>query len=126
MDSRARAGRLLAALEPEGLAKRTVGTLSGGQGRRLDIAMALVHEPELLFLDEPTTGLDPHSRANLWDHVLRLHQDLDTTVVFTTHYLDKADLQAERVVVVDHGQVTADGSPEQLRPGRRPQHPWSR
>ncbi|MFF3315370.1 ATP-binding cassette domain-containing protein [Streptomyces sp. NPDC003035] len=114
-ESRARAERLLTALELEGLAQRTVGTLSGGQRRRLDIAMALVHEPELLFLDEPTTGLDPHSRANIWEHVLRLHKELGTTVVFTTHYLEEADLWAERVMVVDHGRVIADGSPEQLK-----------
>lgn len=114
-DACARAERLLAALDLADLAKRTVGTLSGGQRRRLDIAMALVHEPELLFLDEPTTGLDPQSRANIWGHVLRLHKDLGTTVVFTTHYLEEADLWAERVMVVDHGRVIADGSPEQLK-----------
>ncbi|KQX56328.1 MULTISPECIES: ATP-binding cassette domain-containing protein [unclassified Streptomyces] len=114
-DARARADRLLAALELEGLAARTVGTLSGGQRRRLDIAMALVHEPELLFLDEPTTGLDPHSRANIWEHVLRLHKELGTTVVFTTHYLEEADLWARRVMVVDHGRVIADDSPEKLK-----------
>ncbi|MDH6213164.1 ATP-binding cassette domain-containing protein [Streptomyces pseudovenezuelae] len=114
-DACARAERLLAALELADLAKRTVGTLSGGQRRRLDIAMALVHEPGLLFLDEPTTGLDPQSRANIWKHVLRLHKDLGTTVVFTTHYLEEADLWAERVMVVDHGRVIADGSPEQLK-----------
>ncbi|MFC8507215.1 ATP-binding cassette domain-containing protein [Streptomyces sp. NPDC057411] len=114
-ESRDRAARLLGALELEGLARRTVGTLSGGQRRRLDIAMALVHEPELLFLDEPTTGLDPHSRANIWEHVLRLHKDLGTTVVFTTHYLEEADLWARRVLVVDHGRVIADDSPENLK-----------
>ncbi|MFJ3932359.1 ATP-binding cassette domain-containing protein [Streptomyces sp. NPDC090029] len=114
-ESRARSELLLTALELEGMAKRTVGTLSGGQRRRLDIAMALVHEPELLFLDEPTTGLDPHSRANIREHVLRLRKELGTTVVFTTHYLEEADLWAERVMVVDHGRVIADGSPEQLK-----------
>ncbi|MFE9535879.1 ATP-binding cassette domain-containing protein [Streptomyces sp. NPDC006691] len=113
--SRARAEQLLPALELEGLAKRTVGTLSGGQRRRLDIAMALVHEPELLFLDEPTTGLDPHSRANIWEHVLRLHKESGTTIVFTTHYLEEADLWARRVMVVDHGRVIADDSPENLK-----------
>ncbi|MFJ3142240.1 ATP-binding cassette domain-containing protein [Streptomyces halstedii] len=115
--SRIRAECLLAALELEGLAKRTVGTLSGGQRRRLDIAMALVHEPEVLFLDEPTTGLDPHSRAHVWEHVLRLHKELGTTIVFTTHYLEEADLWARRVMVVDHGRVIADGSPEKLKAG---------
>ncbi|MFF5897576.1 ATP-binding cassette domain-containing protein [Streptomyces argenteolus] len=115
VESRARAQRLLGALELEGLAKRTVATLSGGQRRRLDIAMALVHEPQLLFLDEPTTGLDPHSRANIWEHVLRLREELGTTVVFTTHYLEEADLWAGRVMVVDHGRVIADGSAERLK-----------
>ena len=114
-DSRARAEHLLAVLELADLAKRIVGTLSGGQRRRLDIAMALVHEPLLLFLDEPTTGLDPHGRADIWEHVLRLRNDLGTTVVFTTHYLEEADLRAERVMVIDHGRVIADGSPEQLK-----------
>lgn len=114
-ESRTRAQRLLTALELEGLAKRTVGTLSGGQRRRLDIAMALVHKPELLFLDEPTAGLDPHSRANIWEHVLRLHKELGTTIVFTTHYLEEADLWARRVLVVDHGRVIADGTPEELK-----------
>ncbi|CAL9280004.1 ATP-binding cassette domain-containing protein [Streptomyces sp. SudanB182_2057] len=113
--SRARAERLMAALELEGLAKRSVGTLSGGQRRRLDIAMALVHEPELLFLDEPTTGLDPHSRARIWEHVLRLNKEFDTTLVFTTHYLEEADLWARRVMVIDHGRVIADDSPEKLK-----------
>ncbi|MEU3708468.1 ATP-binding cassette domain-containing protein [Streptomyces catenulae] len=113
--SRARAEHLLTTLELEDLTKRTVGTLSGGQRRRLDIAMALVHEPELLFLDEPTTGLDPHSRANIWEHVLRLHKELGTTVVFTTHYLEEADLWAQRVMVVDHGRVIADDPPEKLK-----------
>ncbi|MFE7528332.1 ATP-binding cassette domain-containing protein [Kitasatospora sp. NPDC057542] len=113
--SRVRAERLLDALELEGLARRTVGTLSGGQRRRLDIAMALVHEPDLLFLDEPTTGLDPHSRADIREHVLCLHKELGTTIVFTTHYLEEADLWAGRVLVVDHGRVIADGSPERLK-----------
>ncbi|WP_052864171.1 ATP-binding cassette domain-containing protein [Streptomyces niger] len=113
--ARARAERLLTALELDGLAKRTVGTLSGGQRRRLDIAMALVHEPELLFLDEPTTGLDPHSRAHIWEHVLRLHKEFGATIVFTTHYLEEADLRARRVMVVDHGRVIADDPPEKLK-----------
>ncbi|MGW1174678.1 ATP-binding cassette domain-containing protein [Kitasatospora sp. NPDC002543] len=114
-EAHARAERLLDALELEGLSRRTVGTLSGGQRRRLDIAMALVHEPDLLFLDEPSTGLDPHSRANIWEHVLRLHKDLGTTIVFTTHYLEEADLWAGRVLVIDHGRVIADDSPERLK-----------
>ena len=78
-------------------------TLSGGQRRRLDVAIGLVHAPELLFLDEPSTGLDPQNRANLWEHILRLRDEHGTTIVLTTHYLDEADAMAERVVVIDHG-----------------------
>ncbi|MGW5942627.1 ABC transporter ATP-binding protein [Streptomyces celluloflavus] len=114
-ESRTRAEHLLTALQLEGLTKRTVGTLSGGQRRRLDIAMALVHEPKLLFLDEPTTGLDPHSRVGIWEHVLRLHREFGTTIVFTTHYLEEADRWARRVMVVDQGRVIADDSPENLK-----------
>ena len=72
----------------------------------------MVHEPQLLFLDEPSTGLDPQSRANLWDHLARMREQHDTTIFLTTHYLDEADAMAERVVVIDHGRVIADGTPE--------------
>ena len=106
--SRSRADELIEALELGELAGRTVSTLSGGQRRRLDIALGLVHRPPLLFLDEPTTGMDPQSRANLWDHILRLRREMGTTIVLTTHYLDEADSMAERVVVVDRGTVIAD------------------
>ena len=95
--------------------RREVTTLSGGRRRRLDIAMGLVHRPGLLFLDEPSTGLDPHSRADLWEHVARLREEYGTTVVLTTHYLDEADSAAGRVLVIDHGRVIADGSPERLK-----------
>ncbi|MGB6277824.1 MAG: ATP-binding cassette domain-containing protein, partial [Rhodococcus sp. (in: high G+C Gram-positive bacteria)] len=87
--SRSRADELIEALELGELAGRTVSTLSGGQRRRLDIALGLVHRPPLLFLDEPTTGMDPQSRANLWDHILRLRREMGTTIVLTTHYLDE-------------------------------------
>jgi ABC-2 type transport system ATP-binding protein len=74
-----------------------------------------VHAPRLLFLDEPTTGLDPHNRANLWEHISRLRTEHDMTIVLTTHYLDEADTMAERVVVVDHGQVIADDTADGLK-----------
>jgi ABC-2 type transport system ATP-binding protein len=114
-ESRQRADELLASLDLEALATRGVGTLSGGQRRRLDIALGLVHRPELLFLDEPSTGLDPHNRANLWEHILRLRKQHGTTIFLTTHYLDEADNMAERVLVVDHGRVIADDTPEKLK-----------
>jgi ABC-2 type transport system ATP-binding protein len=114
-ESRRRADELLATLDLESLAARGVGTLSGGQRRRLDIALGLVHRPELLFLDEPSTGLDPHNRANLWEHILRLRKQHGTTIFLTTHYLDEADSMAERVLIVDHGRVIADDTPEKLK-----------
>ena len=114
-DARARADELIPALELEGLADRTVNSLSGGQRRRLDIAMGLMHRPRLLFLDEPSTGLDPHSRANLWQHILKLRSDYGTTIFLTTHYLEEADSMAERVMVIDHGRVIADDTSEALK-----------
>jgi ABC-2 type transport system ATP-binding protein len=114
-ESRRRADELLAALDLESLAKRGVATLSGGQRRRLDIALGLVHRPELLFLDEPSTGLDPHNRANLWEHILRLRKQYGTTIFLTTHYLDEADSMTERVLIIDHGRVIADDSPAKLK-----------
>lgn len=113
--SRKRAGELLASLDLEPLADREVATLSGGQRRRLDIALGLVHRPELLFLDEPSKGLDPQNRANLWEHILRLREEHGTTIFLTTHYLEEADAMAERVVIVDHGRAIADDGPEKLK-----------
>ena len=113
--ARRRAGELLDALDLTELAGRKVSALSGGQRRRLDVAMGLVHAPPLLFLDEPSTGLDPQNRANLWDHILRMRAEHDMTIVLTTHYMDEADSMAERVVVVDRGEVIADDTAEALK-----------
>jgi ABC-2 type transport system ATP-binding protein len=114
-EARERAAGLIASLDLEAVADRTVSSLSGGQRRRLDIAMGLVHSPDLLFLDEPSTGLDPHNRASLLEHIRKLRAEHGTTVVMTTHYLDEADSMAERVIVVDHGRVIADDTPDRLK-----------
>ncbi|MFZ3568137.1 ABC transporter ATP-binding protein [Streptomyces sp. BH097] len=111
----ARAEELAADLGLTDLMDRKAGALSGGQRRRLDIAMGLVHHPTVLFLDEPTTGLDPGSRADLWDLVRRLRAEHGTTVFLTTHYLDEADALADRIVVVDKGVVAAEGTPSALK-----------
>ena len=112
-----RAAELLDALDLGDLGSRKVSSLSGGQRRRLDVAMGLVHSPSLLFLDEPSTGLDPQNRANLWEHILQMRANASTpmTIMLTTHYLDEADSMAGRVVVVDHGEVIADDTAEALK-----------
>ncbi|WP_409238843.1 ABC transporter ATP-binding protein [Streptomyces sp. PA5.6] len=97
------------------LMERPCAALSGGQRRRLDIALGLTHRPEVLFLDEPTTGLDPGSRADLWQLVRRLRDEHGTTVFLTTHYLDEADALSDRLVVVDKGVVVAEGTPSALK-----------
>ncbi|KQX14001.1 ABC transporter ATP-binding protein [Streptomyces sp. Root431] len=111
----ARAEELAADLHLTELLDRPTPALSGGQRRRLDLAMGLTHRPEILFLDEPTTGLDPGSRADLWALVRRLRDEHGTTVVLTTHYLDEADALADRLVIVDKGTVVAEGSPAALK-----------
>ncbi len=112
--ARKRAGQLIEMLELEGAADRKVGTYSGGQKRRLDIGLGLVHDPQLLFLDEPTTGLDPQSRARVWEEVRKMH-DRGTTVFLTTHYLDEADALCDRVAIIDYGKIVAEGTPEELK-----------
>jgi ABC-2 type transport system ATP-binding protein len=114
-DAASRSDELLASLDLIPLAKRRVSTLSGGQRRRLDLALGLMHRPQLLFLDEPSTGMDPQNRANLWDHILHLRAEHGTTLVLTTHYLEEADAQAERVLVIDHGSIIADDTPAKLK-----------
>lgn len=110
-----RAGELARDLGLTDLLDRKAGALSGGQRRRLDIAMALTHRPKVLFLDEPTTGLDPGSRADLWDLIRRLRDEHGTTVFLTTRYLDEADALSDRLVVVDQGVVVAEGTPGALK-----------
>jgi ABC-2 type transport system ATP-binding protein len=114
-DIPARVELLLAQLDLAGLEDRLVKTLSGGQRRRLDIGLGLVHSPRLIFLDEPTTGLDPQSRSNLWEHIRKLRQELGTTIFLTTHYLDEADALCDRVLVIDYGKIVAEGTPEELK-----------
>ncbi|NUR78363.1 MAG: ATP-binding cassette domain-containing protein [Thermoleophilia bacterium] len=94
---------------------RKVRTYSGGMKRRLDLALALIHDPSILFLDEPTTGLDPQSRTALWDEVGRLARDEGVTVFLTTQYLEEADVLADRVGIIDHGHIVAEGTPARLK-----------
>ena len=96
-------------------ADRKVGGYSGGMKRRLDLALALVHGPRLLFLDEPTTGLDPSSRSDLWDEVARLAREDGVTVFLTTQYLEEADVLADRVAIIDAGRIVAEGTPDALK-----------
>jgi ABC-2 type transport system ATP-binding protein len=114
-DAAQQADLLINQLDLGGLGDRLVKTLSGGQRRRLEIALGLVHRPQLVFLDEPTTGLDPQSRSNLWDHIRRLRSDLGTTVFLTTHYLEEADALCDRVIIIDHGVTVATGTPDELK-----------
>ncbi len=113
--ARSRADDLIESLDLAGFATRTVQQLSGGQKRRLDVALGLMHAPPLLFLDEPSTGLDPQSRANLWQHILELRRSHGATVFLTTHYLEEADRYAERVMVMDKGRVIADDTATRLK-----------
>ena len=96
-------------------ADRKIGGYSGGMKRRLDLALALAHRPRILFLDEPTTGLDPQSRSALWDEVVRLKRDEGVTVFLTTQYLEEADVLADCVGIIDHGRIVAEGTPAALK-----------
>lgn len=113
-EARARAQEILTLLELEGAGDRLCGTYSGGQRRRLDIGLGLVHRPRLLFLDEPTTGLDPQSRAHLWEEVRKLREN-GTSVFLTTHYLEEADALCDRLAIIDHGKIVAEGTPDELK-----------
>ncbi len=110
----ARAGELLALVELEDAADRRIKGYSGGMKRRLDLASALVHEPEVLFLDEPTTGLDPASRLTVWDEVRRINR-LGTTVFLTTQYLEEADQLCDRLAIIDDGRIVREGTPAALK-----------
>jgi ABC-2 type transport system ATP-binding protein len=118
LPKRERVARGAELLERVGLADaadRKVGGYSGGMKRRLDLALALVHSPRILFLDEPTTGLDPQSRADLWDEVSRLAREDGVTVMLTTQYLEEADVLADRVGIIDQGRIVAEDTPEALK-----------
>jgi ABC-2 type transport system ATP-binding protein len=114
-ERKARATELLERVGLSEAADRKVGGYSGGMKRRLDLALALVHRPRLLFLDEPTTGLDPQSRTALWDEVARLSREDGVTVFLTTQYLEEADVLANRVGIIDHGRIVAEGTPQALK-----------
>jgi ABC-2 type transport system ATP-binding protein len=117
-----RRGRVHELLERVGLTEaggRLAKTYSGGMQRRLDVALGLVHRPQVLFLDEPTTGLDPEARAELWQEIERLARDEEITILLTTHYLEEADRLASRLVIVDRGRVVAEGTPDELKRGLR-------
>ena len=114
-EATARGRQLFRELDLDGLWERQPKSMSGGQRRRLDIAVGLVHVPGLVFLDEPTTGLDPQARANLWEHIRGLREERGTTVFLTTHYLDEADALCDRILVIDSGRIVAGGTPDQLK-----------
>jgi ABC-2 type transport system ATP-binding protein len=109
-----RAAEVLATLDLEAAADRGTGTYSGGMRRRLDVGLGIVHRPSVLFLDEPTTGLDPQARARMWDEIRAL-RDLGTTVFLTTHYLEEADALADRLAIIDHGRIVAEGTSDELK-----------
>ena len=113
--ARARAADLLARFALDDAADRLAKTLSGGMARKLDVAIGLMHRPRVLFLDEPTTGLDPQARTELWAEIGRLSAHEQVAVLLTTHYLDEADQLADRLAIVDHGRVVVEGTPEHLK-----------
>ncbi len=94
---------------------KPVKTFSGGMRRRLEIARALVHKPKILFLDEPTIGLDPQTRASIWDYIQRLRKEENITIFLTTHYMDEAEALADRIAIIDHGKIVTEGTPDELK-----------
>ena len=112
---RRRVDELLVLVDIGDAIDRRIGTYSGGMKRRLDLAAALVHDPEILFLDEPTTGLDPVSRAAVWDEVRRLNEQRGMTIFLTTQYLEEADALADRVGIIARGRIVAEGTPAELK-----------
>jgi ABC-2 type transport system ATP-binding protein len=113
-DAERRAREVLAVLDLEGAADRKLATWSGGMRRRLDIGLGIIHRPAALFLDEPTTGLDPQARAGMWDEIRRLREG-GTTVFLTTHYLEEADALADRLAIIDLGRIVAEGTADELK-----------
>ena len=113
-DAKARAADVLDKLDLTSAADRPTGTYSGGMRRRLDVGLGIVHRPQVLFLDEPTTGLDPQARARMWDEIAKLREQ-GTTVFLTTHYLEEADALADRLAIIDHGKIVAEGTSSQLK-----------
>jgi ABC-2 type transport system ATP-binding protein len=113
-EAQRRATEALAAFQLTEYADRKCKTYSGGQRRRVDIALGIVHEPQVVFLDEPTTGLDPQSRAHMWEEIRRLRAD-GMTVFITTHYLDEADALCDRIAIIDYGEIVAEGTPAELK-----------
>ncbi|MEU7893890.1 ATP-binding cassette domain-containing protein [Nonomuraea sp. NPDC049152] len=110
-EARARIAQTLETLQLTGMENTPGGALSGGQRRRFDIAFSLLHRPSVLFLDEPTTGLDPQSRAGLWEHI----RSLDLTVFLSTHYLEEAEALCDRLLIIDGGRIAAQGTPAELK-----------
>ncbi|MGH8888388.1 MAG: ATP-binding cassette domain-containing protein [Acidothermaceae bacterium] len=117
--ARSRAAELLSRFQLHDDADRLAKEYSGGMSRKLDVAIGLVHRPKVLFLDEPTTGLDPQARAQMWAEIGRLSDHEQVTVLLTTHYLEEADHLAQRLAIVDHGRVVVEGTPEDLKQGLR-------
>ncbi len=114
-DAVAMGQELFERLQLDDLWRRMPRNMSGGQKRRLDIVMGLIHSPRLVFLDEPTTGLDPQARANLWEHIADLRRKQGNTVFLTTHYLDEADTLADRIVIIDRGEIVASDTADNLK-----------
>jgi ABC-2 type transport system ATP-binding protein len=114
LDAQERAARALKSFDLSEYADRKCKTYSGGQRRRVDIALGIIHGPTVVFLDEPTTGLDPQSRAHMWEEIRRL-RDEGMTVFLTTHYLDEADALCDRLAIIDHGRIVAEGTPAELK-----------
>ena len=110
-----RVAELLDLMDLTGDADRPAGAFSGGMRKRLDLATGLIHRPEVLFLDEPTTGLDPQNRVNLWQYLQRLNRQEGITIFLTTHYMEEADRLCDRLAIIDHGQIIAEGSPASLK-----------
>ena len=115
--ARKKAQKLLELLELEGAAQRQVKTYSGGMRRRLQLAMGLIHDPQILFLDEPTLGLDVQTRQNMWNHIRGLNRDEGITVFMTTHYLEEADSLCDRIAIIDGGVIKTSGTPTELKSG---------